>query len=364
MKRHYETLGLCPGATLDEVRQAYRDLVRVWHPDRFAGDYRLARISEEKLKSINEAYREVRAHIETHVPSCDADEARTPPSREDAEYLYEFYDYEYSPWIWTYKRIADAEEDARRRRSRSRRIVGAAALAVVAAVAAAVLLLERPALRGGAGSGGPVQAAAPPAPRPPANAALPPGGSAEAGPDVSAGGNAPAAPAADLPSDREETAAGPTGTAVTATAATAPGTDLPPGTAPFGRGIRGGTSRIGVVNGTRSGAVVVFLRREGDGVSMVRNFYLPPGRGYVATEVPPGTYILQAALGESWDADAGRFRIPLRYGTSAEFEVREEETAADGRGGILSRRRISSDLRLELERVLVRDISERAFHGR
>jgi hypothetical protein len=34
-------LGLEQGATPDEIKQAYRDLVKVWHPDRFGSDVRL-----------------------------------------------------------------------------------------------------------------------------------------------------------------------------------------------------------------------------------------------------------------------------------------------------------------------------------
>lgn len=55
IERYYIALGLRPGASPDEVRQAYRDLVKVWHPDRFSDD-RLKQKAEEKLKEINEAY--------------------------------------------------------------------------------------------------------------------------------------------------------------------------------------------------------------------------------------------------------------------------------------------------------------------
>jgi hypothetical protein len=54
--RYYKVLGLEPGASPEEVKQAYRDLIKVWHPDRFAHDLRLQEKAQEKLKEINEAY--------------------------------------------------------------------------------------------------------------------------------------------------------------------------------------------------------------------------------------------------------------------------------------------------------------------
>ena len=55
--RHYEVLGVGPDASLDEVRHAYRDLVKVWHPDRFVGDQHLQDKAKSKLQEVNEAYR-------------------------------------------------------------------------------------------------------------------------------------------------------------------------------------------------------------------------------------------------------------------------------------------------------------------
>jgi curved DNA-binding protein CbpA len=52
----YQILGLRPGAKLEKVKQDYRDLVKVWHPDRFTHDLRLQNKAQEKLKEINEAY--------------------------------------------------------------------------------------------------------------------------------------------------------------------------------------------------------------------------------------------------------------------------------------------------------------------
>lgn len=60
MNKHYKTLGIEYDAPLSEVRRAYRDMVLVWHPDRFANNERLQKQATEKLMEINEAYRMLR----------------------------------------------------------------------------------------------------------------------------------------------------------------------------------------------------------------------------------------------------------------------------------------------------------------
>jgi curved DNA-binding protein CbpA len=61
LDRYYESLELEPGASPEQVKQAYRDLARVWHPDRFSHDARLQQRAEEKLKEINDAYEHLRS---------------------------------------------------------------------------------------------------------------------------------------------------------------------------------------------------------------------------------------------------------------------------------------------------------------
>ncbi|MCL4797928.1 MAG: J domain-containing protein [Bryobacteraceae bacterium] len=53
----YETLDLPPGAALDDVKAAYRDLAKVWHPDRYQHEpMRLQQRAERMLKQITAAY--------------------------------------------------------------------------------------------------------------------------------------------------------------------------------------------------------------------------------------------------------------------------------------------------------------------
>ena len=54
--RDYVVLDLDSSASPADVQQAYRDLVQVWHPDRFAHDPRLQRKAQAKLQAINDAY--------------------------------------------------------------------------------------------------------------------------------------------------------------------------------------------------------------------------------------------------------------------------------------------------------------------
>ena len=49
-------LGLEMDATENEIRSAYRLLVKVWHPDRFQSDPKLNEVAEAKLKDVNSAY--------------------------------------------------------------------------------------------------------------------------------------------------------------------------------------------------------------------------------------------------------------------------------------------------------------------
>lgn len=58
MKDPYKVLNVPRTATDDEIKKAYRELARKYHPDNYAGNP-LADLVQEKMKEINEAYDQI-----------------------------------------------------------------------------------------------------------------------------------------------------------------------------------------------------------------------------------------------------------------------------------------------------------------
>lgn len=58
MRDPYEVLGVPSNASDDEVKRAYRELSRKYHPDGYV-DNPLAGLAEEKFKEVQEAYQQI-----------------------------------------------------------------------------------------------------------------------------------------------------------------------------------------------------------------------------------------------------------------------------------------------------------------
>lgn len=89
-----ETLDVNKSASPEQVKQAYRDLVNIWHPDRVPDNPRLKKKAEDKLKDINAAYETLNAHLlaqKSQEPKNDLktksypETAQEAPSRNQAQ---------------------------------------------------------------------------------------------------------------------------------------------------------------------------------------------------------------------------------------------------------------------------------------
>jgi hypothetical protein len=83
-----KALELGPGATREEIKEAFHALAKVWHPDRFPR-YKLIRAkAEEKQKTINAAYSFLMKSTEQEKPSPrrgEAEQERPSPKRGKAD---------------------------------------------------------------------------------------------------------------------------------------------------------------------------------------------------------------------------------------------------------------------------------------
>lgn len=86
--QHLKTLGLKPGATASEVKQAYRELATVWHPDRYAHAPQSRAAAQVKMAAINEAYQYLKTHgtgqVRNSFPASSTPSSASQPSSSSA----------------------------------------------------------------------------------------------------------------------------------------------------------------------------------------------------------------------------------------------------------------------------------------
>ncbi|MGM9661586.1 MAG: DnaJ domain-containing protein [Oscillospiraceae bacterium] len=71
MNDPYKVLNVSPSASDEEVKKAYRDLARKYHPDNYH-DNPLADLAQEKMKEINAAYEEIQRQRNGRGPAASS----------------------------------------------------------------------------------------------------------------------------------------------------------------------------------------------------------------------------------------------------------------------------------------------------
>ena len=73
-------LHLDDGCSQDQLRRAYLDMVKVWHPDRFQSDAQLRAKAERTLQSINDAYALLQGRTTSPASASATDSGNEPES--------------------------------------------------------------------------------------------------------------------------------------------------------------------------------------------------------------------------------------------------------------------------------------------
>ena len=270
----------------DQLRRAYRDLVKVWHPDRFQSDAQLRAKAERTLQSINDAYALLQGRPTSPASASAADSDSKPASATTRQ------DYRATA-------AAPPAPPAPRAGRFARHLVVAAAIGAAVGVALALLAIvrwgEEPA---------------------PASDAVAPERAATPGPadiELNAGPR--------LPASRKPVGAPPPES----------GADL---LTARGRG----TGQVSARNATAWDAAVLL-----DGPSGARGFFLRPGEQVTLLDVAPGTYGVRMMFGATWmgrgfaqGASFFQREEPVSVVSRSESaETRAPLIVLDGRSGVL-----------------------------
>ena len=86
MKDPYSILGVKHDASDDEVKEAYRNLVRKYHPDNYTDDNPLKDLANEKMQEVNEAYDEIMKMRENSAQGTEADAGYSASYQSDPRY--------------------------------------------------------------------------------------------------------------------------------------------------------------------------------------------------------------------------------------------------------------------------------------
>jgi hypothetical protein len=301
-------LGVPADASEETIRQVYRDLVRVWHPDRFQSDARLRQVAEDNLRKINDAYAALKdgpaaARGDGHAPAAEGRAGEQPaagPAAAPASEAPPKAAPVSAGWPGPGRLLAHAAAAA------------ACGAAGVWALVRMVALVSVPALDASLGFQPGILT-----PMRNIDPALGVRGATETLVEWSHGGLVdlwkPAQPVALPPAERPQTAAGgpkhTVGGGSHAVKRSAPALEPRPapasGSELIGPGRLAGAGELRLANQTDLEAVVKLLNRHGE---IVRALYLAPHDSAGMRSIAVGVYTLHVDLGRDLDVENLRFR--------------------------------------------------------
>jgi hypothetical protein len=304
----WATLRVRPGASQQEIRQAYLDLVKVWHPDRFAGNPHLQAMADQELQRLNAAYKRLYG---SHVPATGPLQSST--IRDSAVR---------NRRTWSKPAPAETKTAPNERGWPLSKVVGGFAAGGAALVAFWLVLAPTPAVEQWAPS--PPQpptaseVASVPRPTTDSPATVPPSGATAERARV-------VRPKVARVEDIEAIETDPNAAATSSIEGDErhprpeTGTELLEVSGPAGHG------RLTVSNGTDQDSVVVLYARE----SQVRAVFVRSGGDANIDSIPPAEYQVRFALGEAWDGT--RFRKDEQF---LEFDRPMMFTERDTESGV------------------------------
>ncbi len=68
-ERYCELLEVSPGASPEEIQRSFRELIKIWHPDRFADQPELQIRATRKTSELTKAFQWLRRHAEANSTS-------------------------------------------------------------------------------------------------------------------------------------------------------------------------------------------------------------------------------------------------------------------------------------------------------
>jgi WD40 repeat protein len=89
IEQYYEVLGLKPSASPQQIKEAYRNLAKTWHPDRFFNDLQLRQQAEAKIKLINQAYEAIKSYCLEFDCANSVSSSSIKTERTNPEFYYQ-----------------------------------------------------------------------------------------------------------------------------------------------------------------------------------------------------------------------------------------------------------------------------------